>query len=66
MHRPVREEIHLSAVAVDYGVAALQGAVLGVWVLSCGIRLTHIYNINQSVGQFSTFFEFFNHLMERH
>ena len=39
---------------------------LGVWVLSCGIRLAHIYNMNQSVGQFSTFFEFFNHLMERH
>ena len=27
MHRPVSEEIHLSAVAVDYGVMALQGAV---------------------------------------
>jgi hypothetical protein len=27
MHRPVREEVHLSAVAVDYGVVALQGAV---------------------------------------
>jgi hypothetical protein len=27
MHRPVSEEVHLSAVAVDYGVVALQGAV---------------------------------------
>jgi hypothetical protein len=27
MHRPVSEEVHLSAVAVDYGVMALQGAV---------------------------------------
>ncbi len=25
MHRPVSEEIHLSAVAVDYGVVAHQG-----------------------------------------
>jgi len=29
MHRPVSEEVHLSAVAVDYGVVALQGAA---WV----------------------------------
>ena len=28
MHRPVSKEVHLSAVAVDYGVMALQG-VLG-------------------------------------
>ena len=27
MHRPVSEVVHLSAVAVDYGVMALQGAV---------------------------------------
>jgi hypothetical protein len=27
MHRPVSKEVHLSAVAVDYGVVALQGAV---------------------------------------
>jgi hypothetical protein len=27
MHRPVSEEVHLSAVAVDYGVVALQGAL---------------------------------------
>ncbi len=27
MHLPVSEEVHLSAVAVDYGVVALQGAV---------------------------------------
>ena len=34
MHRPVSKEVHLSAVAVDYGVMALQGALgcLGVWV----------------------------------
>ncbi|MEI6758713.1 MAG: hypothetical protein WCK85_12745, partial [Chlorobium sp.] len=27
VYRPVCEEVHLSAVAVDYGVVALQGAV---------------------------------------
>ena len=27
MHRPVSKEVQLSAVAVDYGVVALQGAV---------------------------------------
>ena len=27
VYRPVSEEVHLSAVAVDYGVVALQGAV---------------------------------------
>ena len=27
MHRPVSEEVHLSAVAVDYCVVALQGAL---------------------------------------
>ena len=27
MHRPVSKEVHLSAVAVDYGVMALQGAL---------------------------------------
>jgi len=27
VHRPVSAEVHLSAVAVDYGVMALQGAV---------------------------------------
>ena len=30
MHLPVSEEVHLSAVAVDYGVVALQGAVGGM------------------------------------
>jgi len=27
VHRPVSKEVHLSAVAVDYGVVAFQGAV---------------------------------------
>ncbi len=27
MHRPVSKKVHLTAVAVDYGVVALQGAV---------------------------------------
>ena len=27
MRRPVSEEVHLSAVVVDYGVMALQGAL---------------------------------------
>jgi len=26
MHRPVSKKVHLSAVAVDYGVVAFQGA----------------------------------------
>ena len=43
MHRPVSEDVHLSAVAVDYGVVALQGAVgcLGFGVCLIGLHLQH-------------------------
>ena len=44
MHRPVGKEVHLSAVAMDYGVVALQGAVgcmgFGSWY-SIGPYLQH-------------------------
>ena len=39
MHRPVSEEVHLSAVAVDYGVVALQGAVGGMGCIVGGAVL---------------------------
>ena len=40
MHRPVSEEVHLSAVAVDYGVMALQGA-LGCLGFESNSVITH-------------------------
>ena len=39
VHRPVSKEVHLSAVAVDYGVMALQGAVGGLGCLVGGAVL---------------------------
>ena len=39
MHRPVSEEVHLSAVAVDYGVMALQGAVGCMGCLVGGVSI---------------------------
>jgi len=39
MHRPVSEEVHLSAVAVDYGVVALQGALGCLGFLVGGVSI---------------------------
>ena len=39
MHRPVNEEVHLTAVAVDYGVMGFQGEVGCMGYLVGGVSI---------------------------
>ncbi len=54
MHRPVSEEVHLSAVAVDYGVMALQSA-LGCLGFIVGGAVLDLYSpANTRIRRFTT------------
>lgn len=54
MHRPVSKEVHLSAVAVDYGVVVLQGAVGCMGCLVGGAVLDLYSPANTRIRRFTT------------
>ena len=54
MHQPVREEVHLSAVAMDYGVMALHGTVECPGCLVGGAVLDLYSPANTRIRRFTT------------